>query len=454
MFYLLIALVAGGGIGAPSRDLDDGQSQNRVAVQQVLSGKRSDANAAWWGFREDDATEALQAAIDSGAKKVVVPFMNAPWTIRPVHLKGNQEIILEPGVLVLAKKGEFKGPGDSLFTATGIENLTIYGYGATLRMRKKDYQSSEYAKAEWRMGIALRGAKNVRIEGLRVESSGGDGFYVDGGGNLPFSQDVTIRNCVAHDNHRQGISVISAVNLLVENCVFSGTRGTAPEAGIDFEPDAPDQRLADCVVRNCLFENNHGHAILIYLKQLDRNSAPVSIRFESCHARMGAAGMTPAEVANLKLEGWAGMAIGAVKDNGPRGVVEFIGCTTENTGREGIKVYDKSAGGVAVRFSNCSLKNPWTSGVLDYGGLRVPILLELRRPELTTRPGGVDFDDCRVYDDVNRPALAVEVERPEDGIRDIHGRITLHNSTGQRIRLGPNPVDVDLQILTPQPARP
>ena len=71
------------------------------------------------------------------------------------------------------------------------------------------------------------------------------------GGKLPFSQDVVIRNCISHDNDRQGISVISAVNLLVDNCVFSSTRGTAPEAGIDLEPDTPDQRLVNCVIRNC-----------------------------------------------------------------------------------------------------------------------------------------------------------------------------------------------------------
>ncbi|MCC6857978.1 MAG: right-handed parallel beta-helix repeat-containing protein, partial [Bryobacterales bacterium] len=292
MRYLAVALVLGGVVPATAPSHQAG-SGNRAAVEEVLSGKRSEANAAWWGFREDDATEALQAAIDSGAKRVVVPFQHAPWTVRPIRLKGNQEIVFEPGVLVLAKRGEFKGRGDSLFTAAGVSNLTVRGYGATLRMRKKDYQSGAYEKAEWRMGIALRGVRNVLIEGLRVESSGGDGFYVDGDGRLPFSENVTIRNCTAHDNHRQGISVISAANLLVENCVFSSTSGTAPEAGIDLEPDAPEQRLVRCVIRNCVFENNRGHAMLVYLRQLSRKSEPVSIRFENCHARMGAAGMMP-----------------------------------------------------------------------------------------------------------------------------------------------------------------
>ena len=185
--------------------------------------------------------------------------------MRPITLRSDQEIDFEPGVLMLAKKDEFRGGGDSLFAAIGVYNLTMRGYGATLRMWKKDYQNPPYKKAEWRMGIAIRGGRNMLIEGLRVESSGGDGFYVDEGPGAGWSENVTIRNCMAFDNHRQGISVISAVNLLVENCTFAATRGTAPEAGIDLEPDSAKQRLVNCVIRNCIFEDNHGQQIVLYL---------------------------------------------------------------------------------------------------------------------------------------------------------------------------------------------
>ena len=47
---------------------------------------------------------------------------------------------------------------------------------------------------------------------------------------------VTIKDVELRDNHRQGISVISAVGLLVEDTVMRGTNGTAPEAGVDIEP--------------------------------------------------------------------------------------------------------------------------------------------------------------------------------------------------------------------------
>ena len=56
--------------------------KNLEAIADVESGKRTDANAAWWGFDPVDATEGLQAAIDSGVQRLVVPNMRSDWIIR------------------------------------------------------------------------------------------------------------------------------------------------------------------------------------------------------------------------------------------------------------------------------------------------------------------------------------------------------------------------------------
>ena len=49
------------------------------------------------------------------------------------------------------------------------------------------------------------------------------------------------------------MSAISAVNLLLENFAFANAWGTAPEAGIDLEPDTGDNKLVNCVIRNLVF---------------------------------------------------------------------------------------------------------------------------------------------------------------------------------------------------------
>ena len=45
-----------------------GNAPNPQAVEEVLAGKRTEANAAWWGFDPEDATDYLLAAIDSGVR--------------------------------------------------------------------------------------------------------------------------------------------------------------------------------------------------------------------------------------------------------------------------------------------------------------------------------------------------------------------------------------------------
>lgn len=410
-------------------------ASNPAAVQQVLQGKRADASAAWWGFNEADSTTALQDAFNSKAKRVLIPYMGKPWIVRPLFLRSNQEIDLAPGVIILAKRGEFQSMQDSLFTARDISNLTIRGYGATLRMWKHDYQNPPYKKGEWRMGIALRGVKNVRIEGLRVENTGGDGFYVDGGNTRLWSEDVTLRDCVSDNNHRQGVSVISAVNLTIENCVFSNTSGTAPEAGIDLEPDEPNQRLQNIVIRNSTFENNQGHEMLVYLNRLNGTSAPVSILFDHCVARM-----------TKPTGGWSGMAVGAVHDTGPQGIVEFRDCTVESAGKEDAKVYDKSASGALVRFVRCHWNHAWSSPHPEYNGPRVPVLVQLRDPRVTHMLGKVDFVDSYIYDTVNRPSFLVDEGHTGYSVRDLHGHITVQNPTGLHVELGPTPVNTDLVV--------
>ncbi|MCA9439252.1 MAG: hypothetical protein KC964_00480, partial [Candidatus Omnitrophica bacterium] len=140
---------------------------NPKAIEKALQSEAKEVNAAWWGFDKEDSTEAIQSAIDSGAKKVVIPYVGDPWIIRPITLASDQEIYFEPGVMTLAKEGEFLGGGDSSFRGTNIKNVKISGYGATIKMRKTDYMSPPYKKAEWRMGISINGSENILIEGVR-----------------------------------------------------------------------------------------------------------------------------------------------------------------------------------------------------------------------------------------------------------------------------------------------
>jgi len=82
---------------------------NTQAIAEVAAGKRTAARASWWGFDPADSTAALQAAINSGARKLIVEDMGAPWITGKLTLASDLEIVFEKGVIVQAKRGAFRG---------------------------------------------------------------------------------------------------------------------------------------------------------------------------------------------------------------------------------------------------------------------------------------------------------------------------------------------------------
>jgi len=411
-------------------------ARNPGMVKEVLDGKRSEANAAWWGFDEADATDAIQSALNSGARRVVIPNMGKDWIVRPIRLRGNQEIVFEPGVVVTAKKGEFKSKTDCLFRAVGQSNITLRGYGATLRMQKPDYTTDAYEKAEWRHGLSFLSCNDVTVLGLIIRDTGGDGIYIgQERGAQPFCKGVQISNVICDNNHRQGISVISAENLLIENTILKNTNGTAPQDGIDLEPNNPTERLANCVLRNCVMENNLGAGIGLYLKYLSAQSADVSMRFENCR------------IASAK---GTGVRLGALKDDGPKGSIEFINCVIEDMGLRGASISDKSADRALLRFTNCVWKNVATieADPAKKISLNVPFLLSASKAEITQNPGGIEFRNCVFDDRKDRPFLTARAPKGDSAIRDIRGTVTVRNPYGARMDLGSKTESIDLKVTS------
>lgn len=236
-----------------------------------------------WEFDDKNATHAIQRAINSGAPTVVVPFVGKPYYVDPITLTSNQTLILEEGVVIAAREGSFRGGGDCLFSAENQKEIAIIGYGAVIEMRKDDYQKKPYEEAEWRHAISFRGCSDVSIEGLTIRSSGGDGIYIGRGkGKNTHCENIQVKNVILEDHYRQGISVISARNLLVENVQIYNTSGTSPRSGIDFEPNRQDEILENCIIRECRIAGNRGPGILFSLQGLKAESHPVSIVVEDC----------------------------------------------------------------------------------------------------------------------------------------------------------------------------
>ncbi len=84
LFFCLVSWLIG--LRTFAEEEMPGNFKNPIAVQEVLAGKRTTANAAWWGFEANDSTFALQGAINSGVSKIIVPYMGNDWIVKPIFL--------------------------------------------------------------------------------------------------------------------------------------------------------------------------------------------------------------------------------------------------------------------------------------------------------------------------------------------------------------------------------
>ncbi len=378
---------------------------NPDAIRDALAEKPRVVNASWWGFDETESTKALQAAIDSGAEKVIVENMGKPWIVDQIELASDQELSFEKGCVVLAKRGAFQGKKDSLFTARLKQNVTLNGNDSTFRMWKSDYHTDAYAKAEWRHCLSILSCSNVKVHGLTLAESGGDGIYLGVARRGVTNANVHIKDVICDGNNRQGISVISAENLLIEDTVLKNTSGTAPQAGIDFEPNHPGEKVVNCVMRNCVAENNVGPAYVLYLRPLDGTSAPVSVRIEDCVSRGTNAISASITTANGGPKG------------APQGLIDFVNCRFEDIGTAGVSMRDIPVDACRVRFEHCTVAD-----ASDEPKRTTPIMFTARAGS-TQDVGGVEFVDCKFVEPVDRPLMAFQDYTGELKVLDVTGTL-------------------------------
>lgn len=356
-----------------------------------------------------DGTNRIQNAVDSGATEVVIPYIGRPWVVEPIRLRNNVTLRFEPGVVLLAKEGSFLGKHDSMLVLHEVDNVHISGYGATLRMRRDDYRGDRYEKGEWRHGVDMKGSSRITVEGLTIEESGGDGVYVGPtwDNRRVHCRNIKVVNCVMKKNYRQGMSIISGENVLVENCVFRDTGGTNPQAGLDIEPGSHRDKIVNIHVKNCRSINNVGSGFLLPLVRSDKRSSPVSVLIENCLADGSQSHLVAVNVGERPCVGQ----------------VVFRNCTFKDTNFAGLRgQWDSVPDAFQLRFENCR----WMDVAKRYN--RSPFSMDLTTARGESSTAGVFFSDSILFDDRLRRVLDVG----KAGQAWVNGRVRVVSPRGAR----------------------
>ena len=378
-----------------------------LTLSVLATGKLDKVKASSFGFNASDATECLQKAIDSGAKTVIVDQTGHEWLIRPINLRSNLELVLEKDVIIRAKPGEFKNLYIPMFKGENIENITIYGKpGSVICMNKSDYQNpKKYDFSEWRHAFSLYGVNNIVIRDLSIERTGGDAIYLGGSQKQRMCKNIKLLNLNLTDNHRQGISVIGAENLLIKNCRITGTKGAPPMAGIDLEPNYAANGLINCRIEDCVITGNHGGGILIHYVALNETSRPLSVWIKNCRIADNRGG--------ISIEGTHG------KQGPAKGEINIENCSIVNKKWYSLRFRNFEQNGVVAKFRNVTVDNS--------GNKSAPIAFMSERYNDFT---GIDFGNLAVTESVKRPAIEV-MGLGAAGIVKLAGEPTVRIKNGE-----------------------
>lgn len=209
-----------------------------------------------------DSTQALRSALGTGNRTVHVPA--GTYTIGHTSIPHDTILVLDPGV-TLQDAGQLS-PVERLLEIRST-NVQVIGHGARL-------VSAGYTSGEQRHGVFIFGGHNVKVEGLESDASGGDGFYV--GGN---AQDVELRGVLSDGSRRNGLSITSGIDVFVADSEFRNTHGTAPQFGIDIEPNgAKDPLIGITLLRVQTPANVKGGLAVFFSAYQDGPAAEILIQ--------------------------------------------------------------------------------------------------------------------------------------------------------------------------------
>jgi parallel beta-helix repeat protein len=211
-----------------------------------------------------DDTAAIQAAINSlpsdGGTVNIPAGRYLVDAVRSIKLRSRMLLQLAPDATLVVKPNS--ADKAYLIYALSVSDVEIAG-GQVIGDRYGHLGTT----GEWGHAVFVRGSSRVTVRDMRLADCWGDGLSIGAslvynGDPIP-SEDIVVANVISTNNRRQGISIGRANNVVLRDSEFSNSNGTAPECGIDIEPDDPG--ISNVVsIENCRFSGNKKYGINLF----------------------------------------------------------------------------------------------------------------------------------------------------------------------------------------------
>jgi hypothetical protein len=219
-------------------------------------------NVRWFGALprpdgttiSDDKAGIQQALTVASAVKQELYFppgiydVNASGSPLALNVYSNTKITLDPGTeIVMTPVGDIY---HHMFLLYGVTNVVISGGTLT---GKRDLTSTAHGG----LGITIMaGSSDILVKNVGTRNWQNDGFYVEN------AQRVTLQNCTAVNNRRNGLGLIAGTQIKIVDSWFlsngiadGSSTGLDPSTGTDIEPNSTES-VSDVVIKGCVFTGN------------------------------------------------------------------------------------------------------------------------------------------------------------------------------------------------------